>query len=275
MAFLGLKGVALVPRLYKDAALRPMRDMDLLVPKPKLGLAKDALRQSGFNLPDDQPSRFMRFTHQLPNATIEIDGFTCSVEIHHNANSNELAKKLPYPNDSQLIQMLKIDAGSEVRLPAFDDCLMLHQVCRHLEGQHPGAVLKLINVMDVVGLALEINLCGRWSELVQRYPHVICSLKCIHLLTPLPDELLAQIDMPKSVSVKNVGEIMPALSSIMQRNESWFMPMKMLFLPSDWWLHLHYNVHPEEPLFFTKLVRHPISLFKAMIERAISALLGG
>ena len=27
--YLGLKGVALVPRLYKDAVLRPMRDMDL------------------------------------------------------------------------------------------------------------------------------------------------------------------------------------------------------------------------------------------------------
>ena len=252
-----------------------MRDMDLLVPKSKLGLAKDALRQSGFELPDAQPSRFMRFTHQLPNAAIEIDGFTCSVEIHHNANSNELAKALPYPNNPQLIQTLKIDAGNEIKLPAFDDCLMLHQVCRHLEGHHPGGVLKLINVMDVVGLALEIKLCGRWAELVQRYPHVICTLKCIHLLTPLPDGLLAKIDMPKAALVRNVGEIMPALSSIVQRDESLLVRAKMLFRPSDWWLHLHYNVQPDKSLFFTKLVRHPISLFNAMIARAISALLGG
>ena len=278
--FVALKGVALLPRLYGKPELRPMRDMDLLVPLHQQSEAADCLRAIGFDLPHEQPSRFMRYVHQLPNATLQVNGFTCSVEIHNNAFSSDVGGKLRYPVLSSQRQMLEFDGLS---FEAFDDITMLHQVCRHLEGLHPGGVLKLINVMDVIGLACEIDRSGAWSELSSRYPHVLITLRCLNMLTPLPDSLLSRLSMPHDrnlsgraeKSISGVGQIMESLTEVLVGRHTIRRRLELLFSPSDWWLHLHYNVAPDKSIWPTKLVRHPWRVFMAFVQRAWSALLGG
>jgi len=64
---LALKGPALARRLYGEPALRPMRDLDLLVRRPDVPLACDALRRLGYAPPagSGRPTGFNAQTHAV------------------------------------------------------------------------------------------------------------------------------------------------------------------------------------------------------------------
>jgi hypothetical protein len=152
---------------------------------------------------------------------------------------------------------------------------MLHQVTRHLEGLHTGAVLKLINVMDVIGLAHRVLDNGEWPRLCEQYPHVINTLCCLHLLTPLPiplQEAIAQLPLNKP---SGIGQIMGSLTSILMGNKPLSKRLKQLLLPSDWWLFVYYNVHPDASLMWIKLIRHPLRVTSWLARRIYSKMMGG
>ncbi len=269
--YLALKGAALAPYLYKDAALRPMRDMDLLLPLEQLTLAATVMREIGFDLPEEQPSKFMRDMHQLPNATKSVDGFLCSVELHRDGISRDINGHCYYPQNSQHIQIIDWEG---LKFQALDDVQMLFQVCRHLEGVQTD-VLKLINVMDVVLLASRVLKVGRWPELVSTHPQVLNTLYCLHCLTPLPDDLQNALDNLPQSTPDGVGGAMGSLRSSLLGKKGIKAKFKPLFSPSDWWLHLYYNVHPDSSLRWVKLVRHPLRVGNWLARRLYSRLLGG
>jgi hypothetical protein len=277
LPYLALKGAALMPYLYKEGYLRPMRDMDILMPEHSLNRAAECLREIGFNLPEEQPTKFMRGMHQLPNATKMVNGFLSSVELHRDALSREIVGNLFYPDSPTQMQTIQWQG---IEFQALEDVLMLHQVTRHLEGLHSGAVLKLINVMDVIGLAQKVLENGGWTRLCKQFPHVINTLCCLHLLTPLPKSLqhaiaeLSAVDLPK-LKPSGVGQIMGSLSSILIGKKPLSVRLKQLLLPSDWWLLVYYNVHPDASLLWVKSVRHPIRVGMWLARRIYSKLVGG
>jgi hypothetical protein len=152
---------------------------------------------------------------------------------------------------------------------------MLHQVCRHLEGLHPGAALKLINVMDVIGLAMRVLELGKWLELERSYPHVLNSLRCLHLLTPLPVSLEKRLAPLSKKSISGTGEIMGSLRNALVHEQPFVERVRLLFRPSDWWLHLYYNVDPDKSLFLVKWFKHPLRVMNWLSRRLYSRLLGG
>ncbi len=270
--YLALKGAALMPHLFKEDYLRPMRDMDLLLKKQDEREAAQILRNIGFDLPDEQPSKFMRDMHQLPNATKTIDGFKCSVELHRDGISREVVGHLFYPESEAVLQTIEWDG---LTFNAFDDVTMLHQVCRHLEGLHSGGVLKLINVMDVIGLAEHVLKNGNWPHLASSYPHVLITLQCLHLLTPLPTSLKNELDLQAPPSMTGVGEIMGSLRNALTTTRPLRERAQLLLRPSDWWLHLYYNVSPQKSLFWVKWFRHPLRVSNWLARRLYSGLMGG
>lgn len=270
--YLGLKGAALMPYLFETGYLRPMRDMDLLLPKSVLNKAADVLRDVGFELPQEQPSKFMRDMHQLPNATKMVDGFKCSVELHRDGISREVIGHFFYPESDEARQTIQWD---ELEFETLEDVKMLHQVCRHLEGLHSGAVLKLINVMDVIGMAQLVLEQGKWARLKVEYPHVLNSLRCLHLITPLPEPLQKVLQPLPDKNLSGVGEIMGSLRNALMAERSIKERYQLLLRPSDWWLHLYYNVDPDKSLFWVKWFKHPMRVTNWLGRRVYSGLLGG
>ena len=173
-----------MPHIYKVAELRPMRDMDILMPVEQLQKAASVMRELGYNLPTEQPSKFMRDMHQLPNASKKVNGFLVSVggcttmESRAKCRVTFISPRLK--NQFQTIDWQGIPVNALADLP------FAHQVSKHLEGLHTGALLKLINVMDVVGLAQHIVANGQLDELAKEYPHVMNTLRCLHAYIPLP-----------------------------------------------------------------------------------------
>jgi len=271
--YLALKGVALMPMIYHDAVLRPMRDMDLLVPASHEDKAADCVREVGFHLPQSQPNKYMKDMHQLPNATKKVNGFTVSVELHRDGYTRETDGSLAYPPAAQMQQVV----WQDLRFDTFEDVKMLNQVCRHMEGLHTGAVLKLVNVMDVVGLAERVRQRpDNWQRLKKEYPHVLTSLRCLHLYTPLSEDLQQAVGNMPNNTIAGVGEIMVSMrSSILSRNKPWKQRLKLLLRPSDWWLHLYYNVDPQKSLLWVKFIRHPLRVSSWLWRRLYSRILGG
>ena len=84
IAAVALKGVALAWRHYPEAALRPMRDIDLLVPETRAIEAFAVLRAAGFVAETDDPAilrQALADDHQLPAQSHPALGVT--IEIHH------------------------------------------------------------------------------------------------------------------------------------------------------------------------------------------------
>lgn len=270
--FVALKGLGLAPMIYPDVRLRAMRDIDILVPPEKKHQAGAILRDLGFDLPDEQASKYMRDSHQLPNATKKVDGYTISVEVHHDAITRDVSGHLNFDEASGQIHAIDWDG---VALNVLNHELMLHQVSRHLEGVHPGGVLKLINVMDVVLYSEHFIDQIDWQVIARDYSHVINTLKCLHLIMPLSEKLQAIVGGVPSVRPKDVGVIMPALSTIINKRRKLNEVCNELFLPSDWWLHLHYNCDPSSSLLVVKLLKHPCNIAKWLFNRLVSRLLGG
>ena len=81
-----LKGAALAWMIYGTPTLRPMADVDLMVPRPAAPLAQEALLRLGFRA-ERTPRRFGRYMHHLPVAARVDGGVTINCEIHVDALS--------------------------------------------------------------------------------------------------------------------------------------------------------------------------------------------
>lgn len=270
--FAALKGVALAPMVYARDALRPMRDIDILVPSGEQQRAGQLLQSIGFDLPEQQPTKYMRDSHQLPNATKVVNGFTISVEVHHDGLSRDVPEHLYYQDVASQLQTVR---WRELEFLTLGHEHMLHQVARHLAGLHPGAVLKLVNVLDVVLYAEKYRAEIDWSIIQQQYSHVLNTLKCLHYIVPLSAELRAAIGGVSVTPVSGVGETAKSLSQVFAANLAFRNRLAMLLMPPDWWMHMYYNVDPESSLLPAKLFRHPMRLLSWFWKRLYSRLLGG
>ncbi|MEM7358855.1 MAG: nucleotidyltransferase family protein [Pseudomonadota bacterium] len=267
-----LKGLALAPMIYSADELRPMRDMDVLVPREREAEVATIVRELGFELPETQPTRYMRDTHQLPNATKQVNGFTISLEVHHDALSRDAPGSFFYEEVAPELQAFR---WRELELLTLGHEHMLHQLCRHLEALHPGGVLKLINVMDVVLYSEQYIEQIDWQRVKANYSHVLNTLKCLHQIMPLSGPLQARVGGVSTTQNANVGEIMLPLTIIFHKQNSLKKKLNLLFAPSDWWLHLYYNVNPTKSLLLVKLVKHPVTIISWLAKRLYSRLLGG
>ena len=84
IAAVALKGVALAWRHYPEAALRPMRDIDLLVPEARAIEASRILAAAGFIPETDDPATLRQALaddHQLPAQ--HHPGLRVTIELHH------------------------------------------------------------------------------------------------------------------------------------------------------------------------------------------------
>lgn len=272
ISWVALKGLALASSLYDQVGQRPMRDMDILVSKPDLGRAADIMRSLGYSLPEEQPSKYMRGTHQLPNAEKKINGFNISVEIHHNAIGQDAHDSLGFDD---VITPIETVAWDEISIPVLSKEQLLHQLCRHLEALHPGGNLKLINVIDVVGFC-EKNIADlNWQFIESHYPHILSTLACLHYIMPLSEDLKNIASIQSTPLLTGVGKIMQPLTTIFSAKYTFSEKLRLLLSPSDWWLHLYYGVKPSHRLSFVKLVRHPLTIFRWLLGRLLSRLMGG
>jgi hypothetical protein len=114
---IALKGVRLAYRDYPDARLRPLRDLDLLVPADQAEQAQQLLISSGrYEIAPWAEFYGVEFGHQLPELVDRKHGI--SIEIHHRLNARD------WVEEPQLVAMVFAQAegfdvsGTTVLVPS-------------------------------------------------------------------------------------------------------------------------------------------------------------
>jgi hypothetical protein len=234
-----LKGGALSHLVYPEPGLRPMSDLDILVPKSELWQAQGVLIELGFDasLPSDStlPHR------HLPLATLHTEGLAIHVEIHHKLFSDYFDSAISYVHSkilpvvrpiaqvrafcrkhilpARLLRTRQEHGGltweelDSLTVPPYPFALgdltaytlgcedMLWHLCQHLASHvNVWDFGRLIWVADIVSFAERFVSEIDWKWIRRQYPAVLDMLSLLHFMTPLSDELLNQASI-------NIGHI--------------------------------------------------------------------
>jgi hypothetical protein len=274
-----LKGAALSHLIYPEPGLRPMSDLDILVPNSELWRAQRVLAELGFNVPRSPTARLPH--RHLAAATLQTAGLSIGVEIHYKLYSDYWDHA-----GSRIRAMMRLTrVGSTGKAPtatepdgptvpprpfALADLTaytlghedMLWHLCRHLVS-HVNAWEsgRLIWVADVVSLAERLAPEIDWERVWQQRPVIPNTLSLLHFMTPLSDELLsrAKIEIgraPEGIGIGYRG--WPRIQRADWRARGYRRVVHDTLFPSEWWLRLRYKLGSARPLFWYRWVRHPL-----------------
>ena len=295
-----LKGAALSHLVYPEPGLRPMSDLDILVPRPEVWRAQRMLAELGFNAPLP-PSPTLSHRH-LPAATLRAEGLLVEVEIHHQLFSDYFDNALAYVR-SMFAPVLRLIVKAEdfepdlassgqtgTRGARCDQALlpfsldgmtaytlsyedMLENVCQHfISHVNVWDYGRLIWVADVVSLAERFVSKIDWERIQRQAPEVLNTLSLLHFMTPLSEELLNQAPIKIGHSPQGVGEEYrgwPQTRRTHWRERGYRRVLRDTLFPSEWWLRLRYKLGSARPLFWYRWIRHPLYI----LGHAIRALL--
>lgn len=184
-----LKGPALMTLVYRDPALRPASDLDLLVARAQAIDAQRALKDLGYATADHLMAGSTHAHHHLPAAIRSIEGVTVEVEVHHDALTADDPASLRL--DATRESGVPFDVAS-LRIDTLGPHEMLWHLCEHLVGPLPRP-LRFIWLADVVGWAAAFDGTLDWQRVRERYPVVLNVLALAHHFTPLPVPLVSRV----------------------------------------------------------------------------------
>jgi hypothetical protein len=262
-----LKGAALAHLLYPSTGLRPLSDLDLLVSPRLAGRAQSVLAEIGFQAPSSPTSRALAAHHHLPAATKFCEGQIVHVEIHKDALSRDTRESLSMEQLSSAPQPLRIEGRAASTLGHTD---MLRHLTRHVA--ECASLLRLIWVADVVGYATRYRDAIPWPEMRRRYPFVLNALSLLHLVTPLPVELLEHVTPARAQGLRGIGVSCKPLTEIVKLNRPVRDVARDVFDPSDWWLRLYYGLGDQAQLRWHRWVTHPLRVSYWVRRRATTSV---
>ena len=269
LPFICLKGIALAHIIYPSPALRPMRDIDLLVPADRAYEARDALTAHAFVAQDHYRGlghgKFMQRHHHLPEVSIERDGMHVSVEIHTDAISGDSPGHLNFESLRDPPQVFRVD---DVELSALNHIDMLVHLVRH--ALEPAAEMKLGSVCDVMTYADRFHQQLDIATLKTRYPWLANALALMHYVVELPPSLSGL--RPTAATPDGAGFGPRPLSEVLREHGVGRAALLEACNPPDWWLHAYYGTKPSSPIGPTKYSRHVPKLTYWMARRLIAAM---
>ncbi|HYN89068.1 MAG TPA: hypothetical protein VER55_11080, partial [Ardenticatenaceae bacterium] len=122
---------------------------------------------------------------------------------------------------------------------------------------------RLIWVADIVSFAEHFAAEIDWERLRAVYPLVLDVLSLFDSMTPLSEQLRATARLEIGTVPHGVGEEFsgwPRSSLAAQRAKGYARIVRESFVPSEWWLRMHYGLGTARPLFWYRWVRHPVEI---------------
>lgn len=240
--FLVLKGAALAHLLYPSPALRPMKDMDILVKAGDCEKVTTLLINSGYKQIIDKffhPSEL-----HLPTFSKEVEGFNISIEVHHrllpegnkrywgNIDSFKLPNQIIYLSDG-------------VKFETINKSEFLYHLCKHtFFSYHNLEPLRMIWVADILNFSEKFKNDIDWGFLQQNYPLVRHTLTTLHELIPLSPELVEKAKISPRKNPETSIHPYQGWPGVPMRDvkpgERWQW-IKDTCFPSGWVLFLHYG----------------------------------
>jgi len=268
LPFVCLKGIALAHIIYPQASLRPMRDIDILVPRDRAVEARDALIAQGYSSREEHAGiangRYMRHHHHLPEVSRMRHGMQVTIEIHTDALSGDNPEQLCLQSLSSPTRSFTVDDRTFYALGHTD---MLTHLVRH--ALEPAEEIKLGSVCDIVSYAAQFARDIDFEDLDRSRPRLTNALSLMHYVSSLPPSLSAL--QPSTASPADAGYGMPPLSHLFLQHGYRLKTLQAALQPPAWWLHAYYGLPPQSPRL-TGYTRHAGTLAKWLARRVRAGL---
>lgn len=269
-----LKGAALAHLVYPQPGLRPMRDIDLLVPEHQALAAQNILADLGFDISHDPSQPLTARFHHLQSARRKEQGLTVSVEVHYRL----LPKMIYYP---PLEYEDLCEESIPVRFKGFTANTlglerMLWHVYRHACGPPLlSTPLRYIHVADMVGIVDRFYDRLDWELIQRRYPQLLHIMPPIHCLTPWSQYVQDYCPSIAGTHFKRAGcDYQGWPRKRLKSGVSLKELLKETLCPGEWWVRIFYGVHGKVSIFWYYLIRHPLHLFECVTYRTLKKLQG-
>ena len=260
---LALKGAALAYLLYSSPELRPMRDIDLLTSPFDLVRAQQLLIDMGFEA--ELPETAIAHRH-LGEAKLTVDGFTITVELHHNVfeeGASPILLGMLNLTDEPISFSINNLVASTL---GYEDTMWY--LCQHLiESTNVFSSVGLIWVSDIVSFAERFVNEIDWKKIRQQYPLVVNTLSLMNFLTPLSETLLTRASI--SIGQEPHGlwddfDKMPRTTPEEQFSRGYMRALRLGFFPSEWWLRLYYGLGATQRLNWQHRLQHLLYLARRL-----------
>lgn len=258
-----LKGMALASVAYPEPALRPMRDVDVLVSPADEPRLRRALADWGFSplasgpIPPDH-------RHGVGLART-VDGAVVQLELHHNLFSGFMAgDSLTLTDVAAWLRPFHLGDQEAFML---DHEVMLWHLYRHMIVEP----WRLIRVVDLVTYAEKFSGQIDWARLRRRYPLVMPALTLLHGITPLSAQLRARagINPTFTLALTEIPRDWPPLGDAHWAGMGWWQRARALFFPQPASLSLYYGVKSKNELTWQRLLRHPLQVGVWIMRRVV------
>ena len=259
-----IKGIALANLVYSDPALRPMRDIDLLVRVEDATRAEKVLFSLGYvheereDIPND-------YYHLRPLVRM-IDGLSINIELHRGL----FPSHPDYPNWSfdQLKERARQMAVGAVNAQTL--CLedMLQHVYLHgFRAPLTYEPFRYIHVADLVTIVERHHDAIQWSQLSREVPRLMAALAALHVVTPWKAGVLPKIGgdvskISKLAATPYQGWPLRRLSEVPLWHYPWLASATLW--PSRWWVLVYYGQAWGGMYWWTRFFEHPRALWRWM-----------
>ena len=235
-----LKGPLLIDRVYGDPGLRPMGDLDLLVPPRQTMAAQDLLRGMGFHAHHARSThRFLRHNHLSP-AIRHVDGVAVQVEIHHDAFELGLGPSLQAGARAPDAMVFSAAGHQAYSLPPVE---VLWHLCRHSVGLRHR--FRLIWAADIIGFAETFVSTIDWVRVGRRYPFVRSTLSLLHCLVPIPEPVVSRALVTVGRTPQGLGEDYRGWPKVAWGESASLGGrvnlLRHTLVPPEWWVRLNYG----------------------------------
>jgi hypothetical protein len=253
--FTCIKGSAIANMVYPEPHYRPMEDLDILISGAERKEAQRALADAGF-MTTMPYTGHLRHHHHLPPMVRGANGSKVMVELHTQGLSRDHSLVITNDNLAGPRYQFEINGVEFNTLGHIDHLILLtrHTFSRRLE-------IRLLGIMDI------LRYCSRyfdeidWRRIQKQHPFILNTLRCLYPVTGIPEQLKSVVPQITSIP-SGIGEGMMPLTEIRSRRLGFWTKLKYLFLPSEWWTHIFYNVPPEKSLLTVRFFYHPMRLLR-------------
>jgi hypothetical protein len=253
-----LKGAAIAYLVYPQPALRPMRDIDILVRAADVYRAYALLPEIGFTPPHGAHHGLGPDHHHLTAIKRDVDGFSVSLELHHALHLNQIGREPQrFEAFAPTTQRFMIGDSSAQTLGREETLwhLYRHTFCMPVSYEP----LRLIWVADLISLVEAWVDELDWERVRREYRAAYRILPLLHRLSPWSDAIIERLQLPVARLPRIAGlgyQGWPRYTLAQQRSKGLQGILHDSVFPSPWWLRLYYGQGPSRSGYYWAWLAH-------------------
>lgn len=255
-----IKGAALCQSLYPDAALRPMRDIDILFSKDEVDQAQELLRSLGFiqstsPIPPDH--------YHLPSLHKTVEDVQVCVELHRGLYPN-CPPYYPEVDFGKLLETGRMILVGEIDVLTFSHEETLHYLYQHaFRAPLTYEPYKLVNVADIIGYTEKYFETLDWQMIQKKWPLLFNALPLMQYVSPWNRQKVSEECIPPVKGGKTVdlspfkGWPQRRIKDFKVNGIGWSRILKNTFFPPVWWTKIYYGERGHRGYLSAIVLKHP------------------